>query len=122
MAEFVKVCAASDVQPGTKKCFKVDKLQVLVANVGGNYYAINNICPHMGGDLSAGKLEGTVVTCPRHGSQFDVTDGRLIKWAAQMNSVVSFLGKMVKRPRSAQAFKVKVENGLVMMEKPAKAK
>lgn len=57
------------------KSFVVGDKQILVANVEGKYYAINNICTHAGGNLSAGKLDGKIVTCPRHGSQFDVTTG-----------------------------------------------
>ena len=52
--------------------------EVLVANVGGVFHAIGNRCTHRGGDLSAGRLEGRVVTCPRHGSRFDVTTGEAL--------------------------------------------
>ena len=51
---------------------------LLLANIGGSYYAINNVCPHMGGSLADGVLDGPVVTCPRHGSKFDVRTGKLV--------------------------------------------
>ncbi len=53
--------------------FNRERDSALLARVGDKYYAADNRCPHMGGKLSPGKLEGTVVTCPRHGSQFDLT-------------------------------------------------
>jgi nitrite reductase/ring-hydroxylating ferredoxin subunit len=47
-----------------------------LANVGGQLYAVDNNCPHLGGPLSKGVLNGTVVTCPWHAWQWDVTSGR----------------------------------------------
>ncbi len=117
MAEFIKVCATSDVVPGTMKHFTVDGYEVLVANIDGNFFAIDNVCPHMGGDLSMGTLKGSIVTCPRHKSQFDVKDGKCVRWA-QMGPVISTLVKMVKPPRPAYAYKVKVEGEAVKIEKP----
>jgi 3-phenylpropionate/trans-cinnamate dioxygenase ferredoxin subunit len=117
MAEFIRVCATSELGPGTMKHFEVEGYEVLVANVGGSYYALDNLCPHMRGDLSAGKLEGTVVTCPRHSSQFDVRDGKFIRWA-QMGFLLTTVIKMLKPPRPAYAYKVKIEGEAVLIEKP----
>ena len=117
MADFIRVCATSDVTPGTMRHFSVEGYDVLVANIDGSFYAIDNRCPHMGGDLSAGKLEGTVVTCPRHSSQFDVRDGHFIQWA-QMGFLLTTLSRMIKPPRPAYAYKVKVEGVAVLVEKP----
>lgn len=117
MAEFVKVCATSDVPSGTMKKFSIEGYDVLVANIDGSYFAIDNYCPHTSGDLSAGKLEGSVVTCPRHGSQFDIKDGKCIRWA-QMGPVISTIVKMIKPPRPAYSYKVKIEGGSVLVEKP----
>jgi nitrite reductase/ring-hydroxylating ferredoxin subunit len=55
--------------------------RVLVANVGGAFYAMRAKCNHMGGPLDKGTLEGSVVTCPLHGSKWDVTTGRLVQFA-----------------------------------------
>jgi len=46
--------------------------------VGGNYYALGNRCTHAGGNLSKGFLDGTTITCPKHGSKFDVITGKAI--------------------------------------------
>lgn len=54
------------------KKVKIGDVEILVANVDGVFYAIANRCTHNGGDLSTGTLEGSVVTCPLHGSKFDV--------------------------------------------------
>jgi nitrite reductase/ring-hydroxylating ferredoxin subunit len=54
-----------------------------VANAGGHLYAIDDTCTHMGCSLARGSLEGTIVTCACHGSQFDVTSGAVVRGPAQ---------------------------------------
>lgn len=75
----LKVANTGELAPGGKKLVSVAGEEVLLTNIAGKYYAIANRCPHMGGSLFEGKLEGTTVTCPRHGSVFDVRTGKLIE-------------------------------------------
>lgn len=77
---FIPAAKVSDLPDGKMKSFRVENRDILVAMVGGKYYAADNKCPHLGGNLSRGSLEGTVVTCPLHGSQFDLAGGRVIRW------------------------------------------
>ena len=74
---FVKVVELSDIPPGTGTMVigPFDK-PVALFNVGGDIFAINHVCPHRGGPLADGRLDGTVVTCPWHGWTFDVRTGR----------------------------------------------
>ena len=74
----IEVAKTAQIPPGTMQGISVEGKKLLVVNLDGKFYAINGICTHMGGDLSKGKLEGKVVTCPRHGSRFDVTTGESI--------------------------------------------
>lgn len=76
--EFVKVCKISDIKEGSMKKYEVKGKEILVSNISGKFYAINNKCTHRSGDLSNGRLEGNVVTCPKHGSKFDVTTGKVV--------------------------------------------
>ena len=78
MGELIKVATLSDVPPGT--CRQVDAAgrPVAVFNVGGTIYAIGGTCTHRGGPLGEGELDKTVVTCPWHGAQFDVTNGQVV--------------------------------------------
>ena len=55
---------------------------VAIYHVGGKLHAISDTCPHAGASLSEGELDGDVVTCPRHGSQFRVTDGERVRGPA----------------------------------------
>jgi 3-phenylpropionate/trans-cinnamate dioxygenase ferredoxin subunit len=75
MGEFIKVAKTSDIGTGTAKGFMVNGNRVMVANVGGKYYAVEDRCTHAGAKLSTGLLAGNIVTCISHGAQFDVTNG-----------------------------------------------
>ena len=79
MGDFVKVAETKDIQPSKMMAVEVDGEKVCVANVEGKYYAIGNVCTHMGGPLAEGKLEGNVVQCPWHGSRFDITTGKVLR-------------------------------------------
>ena len=73
-----RVAETSEIPLGQMKVVKLDEKEVLIVNVDGVYYAIGNICAHMGGDLSKGMLEGNTVTCPKHKAKFDVTTGKVV--------------------------------------------
>ena len=75
MANFVKVAAVADVAPGSGTCVEVNGKQIALFNVGGTFHAVDGVCPHRGGPLGEGELEGNAVTCPWHAWQFDVTTG-----------------------------------------------
>ena len=77
--EFTRVAAADEIAEGKSKAFKIGEHDVVVFKFQGNHYALRRWCTHMGGDLSQGMIEGNVVTCPRHGSQFDVTNGKNLR-------------------------------------------
>jgi len=72
----VAVARAEEIPPGTGKQVAVGGRAVAVFNVDGTFYAIDGTCLHRGGPVGEGDLEGTIVTCPWHGFQYDVTTGR----------------------------------------------
>jgi nitrite reductase (NADH) small subunit len=78
MPTFVKACATSDVAPGTGKQVSVEGKELAVFNIDGTFRAIDNECPHRGGPLAEGDVEGCLVTCPWHAWQFDVTSGESV--------------------------------------------
>ena len=75
MAEFQTVAKTSDVIPGEMKLVTLDSEGVVISNVDGEYFAFNNTCPHSGGPLVEGELEGGIVTCPWHATPFNVKTG-----------------------------------------------
>jgi len=75
-SEWVEVATADEVAPGKMKHVELDGKEILIANVNGKFYAINDRCGHTNARLSSGGLRGNVVTCPMHAAQFDVTTGK----------------------------------------------
>jgi len=115
MSEFVEVPGGNELQSGQMKMFKLGDHEILLARVGDTFYAADNRCPHMGGDLSGGKLEKTIITCPRHHSQFDLSDGHVVRWTDWSGFKLS-MAKMMKSPRPVKTYQVKAEEGKVMVE------
>jgi len=79
----VRVGNTKDVVNNEMRVFEVAGTKVNVANALGQLYAFDDTCTHKGCSLAQGKLEGTTVTCPCHGSQFDVTSGAVLRGPAE---------------------------------------
>ncbi|MGA2523602.1 MAG: non-heme iron oxygenase ferredoxin subunit [Candidatus Bathyarchaeia archaeon] len=82
-SKYVRVAVESEVGVGKMKKVVLDDIEILIANVNGKYYAVDNTCTHFGGNLSEGILEGNVVTCPNHQAKFDVTTGKVASAPAE---------------------------------------
>ena len=78
----VRIGSVKDVAAGQIRAFDVAGTKVGVANADGELYAFDDTCTHRGCSLASGKLDGTTVTCPCHGSQFDVTSGAVLRGPA----------------------------------------
>jgi nitrite reductase (NADH) small subunit/3-phenylpropionate/trans-cinnamate dioxygenase ferredoxin subunit len=102
MAEFVTVSRVGSIPDGSGEAFPVGDRMVAVFRVGERYYAIDDVCPHMGASLAAGYLEGDIVTCPWHAWRFRVCDGT---WC--------------DNPRvKTQAYQVRVEGDEIQVQVP----
>ena len=75
MPNFVKIAKVRELSPGENKVVNVNGQDIALANVGGEFFAVNNTCPHRGGSLGDGFLEGEIITCPLHGWRFNVRNG-----------------------------------------------
>ena len=76
MAESVRIAGVSDVPPGGGIEVAAAGRVFAIYNVDGTFHALDGVCPHAGGPLGKGALDGPIVTCPWHGWQFDVTTGQ----------------------------------------------
>ena len=104
-----------ELAEGTMKEGIIEGQGILLAKVGDRYYATDNRYPHMGARLSNGSLAGTVVTRPRHSSQFDLSNGRIVRWL-KTSGLISTVSKALKRPRPLVVYKVSVEDDKILME------
>lgn len=75
MAREARVAGTADVAPGTVKGFEVNGKEIALFNIDGRFYATSNLCPHQGGPLSEGMVDGTTTICPWHAWTFDVRTG-----------------------------------------------
>ena len=115
MSGYVEVGRTGDFKDGMKKKVIAGGKEVMLARVGDKYYAVGNRCPHLGGELAAGQLNGTVVTCPLHGSQFDITDGHNVRWL-KGKGFASTIARVVKPPRPLPTYQVKVDGDMIFIE------
>jgi len=81
---FITVATTAEIPPGACEVFEVEGLYIAVFNVDGTFYAIEDRCTHDDGPLAEGDLDGYTITCPRHGAQFDLRDGRVLAMPAVM--------------------------------------
>jgi len=100
MAEWIDVTQEDELGPGERKVITTEAGEIAVFNIGGELYAIADICTHDGGELASGKCEGDVIICPRHGARFCIRDGRALTPPAY---------------EDVETFPVRVDHGIVQV-------
>ena len=100
MSGWVTVARANEFAPGQWKSVDVDGAQVAVFNLEGQYYAIEDVCTHDGGQLTGGSIEGSEIVCPRHGARFCIKTGAALTAPAY---------------EATAKFHVRIENGEVQV-------
>ena len=79
MENFLRACSVHDISVGTAKMVKVEGKPIAIFNINGNFYATDDTCPHEGGPLSSGSIEGENVSCPCHGPTFHIKSSRTLE-------------------------------------------
>ena len=100
MSEWVSVAKVGELAPGSHRVVNVDGAAVVVFNLAGEYYAIEDVCTHDGGQLTGGVVEGDQVVCPRHGARFSIRTGEALTAPAY---------------EPVAKFPVRVENGVIQV-------
>lgn len=113
MANWIKVGTADMLPDGSMQEVQAGDQAVLLARVGGTYYATQERCPHLRAHLTKGELDGKVVTCPAHGSTFDVTNGRNLEWIEGLPGFIKGVAQALVKSKDLLTFPVKVEEGQV---------
>lgn len=78
MSDWQDVAPAAAIAPGQFEIVDFDDILVAVFNVGDKFYAIEDVCTHDGEELAGGPVEGSVITCPRHGARFSLVTGEVL--------------------------------------------
>jgi nitrite reductase/ring-hydroxylating ferredoxin subunit len=113
MANWIKLGEVDMLSEGAMQEVQVGDQALLLARLGETYYATQARCPHLRAHLAKGKLDGTVVMCPAHGSTFDVTTGRNLAWVESLPGLIKGVAKALVKPKDLNTFPVKVEEGRV---------
>ena len=88
MSELVEVAQLNQLSSGQRKLVTAKGHKIALFNLEGTLYAIDNSCPHSTGPLVEGRLFGTMITCPWHGSRFDISDGQCHSGPATTNIAI----------------------------------
>jgi len=80
----------ADIPAGKMQKVTADGKEILVVNVDGNFYAMDDTCTHAGASLSEGTLEGSILTCGWHGAKFDCKAGKLHAFPAKIKDLNSY--------------------------------
>lgn len=99
MSEWIKVAMVDEIEPGKKKAVSAGGTSIVLVQVDGNVYAVENVCSHQGAPLVTGILKGNLLMCTTHGWKFDVCTGHVVRGNDDI-----------------KAFPVKVEDGAVFVE------
>ncbi len=100
MSDWITVAKLGELAPGSHRVVDVDGAAVVVFNLGGEYYAIEDVCTHDGGQLTGGSIEGGEIVCPRHGARFSIRTGEALTAPAY---------------EPVPKFPVRVENGVIQV-------
>lgn len=98
MSDWVNVTSIDELKTGSHAIVDVDGTQIVVFNLDGKYYAIEDVCTHDGGCLTGGEIEGDQIICPRHGARFCIRTGAALTAPAY---------------EATATFPVRIDNGVV---------
>lgn len=114
MDEYVQLTTTQDFPTGGLKAVSLDGHEMLVAHAGDEHFIADGRCPHMGGHLPDGTLEGTILTCPRHYSRFDLRDGHVVRWTDWEGATLS-IAKLLRHPRPLRTYAVRIEGDNILV-------
>jgi len=108
--KFVAAAALSELANGAMKAVDVEGQELLLAKIEDAHYAVARRCTHMGENLCQGTLNGRIVTCPRHGARFDVTNGKAVGKAKLLF--------MSTTPKDLATYPVRIDGAEVLIGVP----
>jgi len=100
VSDWVTVAGVGELPPGRHRVVDVDGAAVVVFNLDGEYFAIEDVCTHDGGQLTGGTVDGDEIVCPRHGARFSIRTGEALTAPAY---------------EPVATFPVRVENGVIQV-------
>ena len=108
MPEFIELTKIDGFMSQTMHQVDLEDHEFLVARIGAEFFVTDARCAHLGGHLARGVLEGSVVTCPLHHSQYDLRDGSVLRWT-DWQGIAHTVAALARHPRPIRAYECRVE-------------
>ncbi len=126
---FVEAAKIDDIAPCGMKAVEVDGKEIVLCNCEGKVYAVDRRCGHMNAPLEMGTLEGYILTCPMHHSQFDITTGEALSgpvphdfgnepFPEKLDEYFQYLGILMSEIKTYDlgTYPVKIEGDSIMVD------
>jgi nitrite reductase/ring-hydroxylating ferredoxin subunit len=123
---YVEVAKVDEIPSGNMKHVEFNGKEIMIANLDGKFYALNDRCSHTNAPLSMGHIQGNVITCPMHGARFDITTGKKVSDpefpSIETNSLpenlqkyMEYAGRLLSQIKTydQQIYEVKVEDNRI---------
>jgi nitrite reductase/ring-hydroxylating ferredoxin subunit len=125
---YIEVAKVNEISSGKMKHVEIDGKEIMIANLNGKFYALNDRCSHTNAPLSMGNIQGNIVTCPMHGARFDITTGRKVSdpkfpsfetgsLPVNLQKYMEYAGRLLSQIKTydQEIYEVKVEDNSIKL-------
>lgn len=126
---FVEVAKLDEVPAGKMKHIEFNGKEIMIVNLGGKFYALNDRCSHTNAPLSMGHIQDSILTCPMHGARFDITTGKKVSdpkmpsfnidsLPVNMQKYMEYAGQLLSRIKTydQDSYEVRVEGNYIKLK------
>lgn len=126
---YVEVAKVDEMPSGNMKHVELNGKEIMIANLDGKFYALNDRCSHTNAPLSMGHIQGNIITCPMHGARFDITTGKKMSdpkfpslktdsLPENLQKYMEYAGQLLSQIKTynQEIYEVKVEDNLVKVK------
>lgn len=125
---YVEVAKVDEIPSGNMKHVEFNGKEIMIANLDGKFYALNDRCSHTNAPLSMGHIQGNIVTCPMHGARFDITTGKKVSdpkfpsleidsLPVNLQKYMEYAGRLLSQIKTydQEVYEVKVEGSSIKL-------
>lgn len=126
---FVEVAKLDEVPAGKMKHIELNGKEIMIVNLDGKFYALNDRCSHTNAPLSMGHIQDSILTCPMHGARFDITIGKKVSdpkmpsfnidsLPVNMQKYMEYAGQLLSRIKTydQDSYEVRVEGNSIKLK------
>jgi nitrite reductase/ring-hydroxylating ferredoxin subunit len=126
---FVEVAKLDEVPAGKMKHIELNRKEIMIVNLDGKFYALNDRCSHTNAPLSMGHIQDSILTCPMHGARFDITTGKKVSdpkmpsfnidsLPVNMQKYMEYAGQLLSRIKTydQDSYEVRVEGNSIKLK------